>query len=610
MKRAVFKTVSLVVAAVMVFSFVPESAAETDISEMFEVYHIENTPSDGYGVINYRFVDENGNEVDFNSPPNNINSSGSGMFTLEDSTALPFVSASSLPSAYNAMDEGYVTPVKNQGNTNNCWAYSAISMLESDSIIKGYETLETADYSESHLAWFSGRSLTDNTNDLAYGDGRSVESPYSQGGNWKVAAATLSRWSGVANEEYYPSYSYDFSAMSNYTEADRYNKSAGIVLESAQVLRDFQDVKQWISDHGSVSAMFHFDTAYYSSAYRSCYCSEALTPNHQITVIGWDDNFSASKFRTKASGNGAWLCKNSWGTDWGNNGCFWISYYDQTISNVVGFTGMQSEDYYKNYTYNGSEYENAYGIGYPVSLANVFKASGNEKLSSVAFYTLGTDVDVTISVYKNLKSNYSTPAQGTRVYNKQMIIERQGYHTIHLDNEIQLNPNEIFSVIVRVYNTNLGKASFPAESEDHENSVYACRTKESYLSVENGSSKWYTAESQGFKNFYIQAFTKCDHQIESKTDGLTCTEDGTETVYCKQCGKIESEKTVFHSGHSFSKWSQFAKDSNGEEISIRTCQNCDLTEKRQLAFMNVVTVPDIIEMFFRNIINFIKQLCI
>ena len=609
MKRSVLKSVSLVLAVVSFFAYMPKSAAETNINEMFEAYHIENAASGEFGALDYRIVDENGNEVDMDNP-NDKSSSENGLFTKEDFSPLPFAYSASIPSAYSSMEEGYVTAVKNQGDANNCWAYSTMSMLESDSIIKGYETLESADYSESHITWFSGRSLTPDTNDLAYGDGRTAAEPYDFGGNWMIAAGVLSRWSGVANEEDFPSYPYDVPAMGNYSEADRYNNSAGIVLESAQVFSDFYDMKQWIVDHGSVTAMIYYDDASHNYSTNAYYYPEAVSINHQIVIIGWDDNYSASNFNTTPSGNGAWLCKNSWSTRWGDEGCFWISYYDKSISTFVGFSGMQSADYYKNYTYNGAEYNSLYGITAPIILSNVFTASGKEKLSSVAFYTVGTDVDVTVSVYKNINSNYTSPIQGTLAYSENMIIERQGYHTVHLDNEISLGQGEIFSVVIRYYDSDQERTLFAVEAADTERAVYACRSKESYFSIEDGSSHWYESQTQGFKNFFIQAFTKCDHQLETKTEGLTCTEDGTESVFCTQCGKVESETPVYHSGHIFGKWSQFGKDINGEEVSTRACINCDLTETRKLVFMNVITLPDVIEMLFSHIIQFVKRIFI
>jgi hypothetical protein len=38
--------------------------------------------------------------------------------------------------------------------------------------------------------------------------------------------------------------------------------------------------------------------------------------NHQIILVGWDDN----------SGNGYWILRNSWGAGWGINGYMYITY--------------------------------------------------------------------------------------------------------------------------------------------------------------------------------------------------------------------------------------------------------------------------------------------
>ena len=48
--------------------------------------------------------------------------------------------------------------------------------------------------------------------------------------------------------------------------------------------------------------------------------------------IPWDDNYPKENFATTPPGNGAWLCKNSYGTGFGSDGYFWMSYYSERLS--------------------------------------------------------------------------------------------------------------------------------------------------------------------------------------------------------------------------------------------------------------------------------------
>ena len=65
--------------------------------------------------------------------------------------------------------------------------------------------------------------------------------------------------------------------------------------------------------------------------------------NHGVTIIGWDDNFATSNFpsSSRPSKPGAYLVLNSWGSGWGDEGCYWISYEDKWIEYwLVGVTEM------------------------------------------------------------------------------------------------------------------------------------------------------------------------------------------------------------------------------------------------------------------------------
>ena len=152
------------------------------------------------GLLRYSYVDENGKKIDFDG----------------SSASLPSTrkKATSVPSSYDLRKYGQTTSIKDQGVTGSCWAFAAVKAMESNSILNGLNTIETADYSESHLTWYSYNPIT-NTQSPMYGDGCSIKgtdlpsgvfnpfgqgqtlNAYDAGGNALSAIFTLAAWSGA-----------------------------------------------------------------------------------------------------------------------------------------------------------------------------------------------------------------------------------------------------------------------------------------------------------------------------------------------------------------------------------------------------------------------------
>ena len=89
---------------------------------------------------------------------------------------------------------------------------------------------------------------------------------------------------------------------------------------------------------------------------------EETTGGHAITIIGWNDNYSRSKFNAKnkdgqivhPTSNGAWLIVNNGGDGMWENGCQWISYEDYNVqADLHGFVSANSTK--KEYTYKFEE---------------------------------------------------------------------------------------------------------------------------------------------------------------------------------------------------------------------------------------------------------------
>lgn len=463
------------------------------------------------GYLGEKWIDENGNEVIFESSV---------------TTKKPVANQNiSIPSKYSSKDSGYCTDVRYQGGTNSCWAFASVAAAETTLLRKGLVTKESeiSDLSEAHLVWFAHKSLTTNVDDPTFGDGTNVGSPYSSGGDWHRSTFTLARGAGYALEKDYPFYADNVTKMGSYAEENRYDSK--VTLDRAYILpsnnRDV--IKKAIMTYGAVNFAGAIATAYLNGA--AYYQNSTTGTNHQMIAVGWDDNYSVNNFKAdcRPKSDGAWLVKNSYDTTWGDNGYFWISYEDTSLTDfLVQDVSLTKEDE-TIYQYDGYGYTSGLAATgfYEALQANVFTAEKNEAISSVAFHTMQDNVSYEISVYKNVTCGKDSPiADGEMfpvvTYGK---AEYKGYYKIPLEQAVPVSKGESFSIVVRM---SVPKADgmpvyIPVEGIDQTSDTVYTR----YNSSEKGQSfftfpgyLWSDCNESNYNNVCVKAFTVPDNTFQ------------------------------------------------------------------------------------------------
>ena len=356
--------------------------------------------------------------------------------------------AGQMPSRYDLRDYGRVTDVKNQAPYGTCWAFGAMSAIESNYISQNLSFIEgTPDLSELHLAWFAYKDpIAGNSYVIAPSGALGSDKILDQGGNYTMSIAYLSRMSGPVKED-----NLKYENASNMNNLSQDPKSYFPIENRAQVINL---IKENIVENGGISANYYAGTGATSPnssvvAYFDNTHDDEI--DHNVTIIGWDDNFDRTNFATYPEKNGAWIVKNSWGKNWGNNGYFYMS-YEQYIEDIVSYSVKENTDGIKHYGHDALGYINHFSR---VWAANVFKTeSWNEGIKEVGLYTTSYNTSFDIYIF-NLGTE--TPEKPTpNEIDEPLYIEKgveimyPGYHNIELDKLIPLSKDHYFSVIVRM----------------------------------------------------------------------------------------------------------------------------------------------------------------
>ena len=409
----------------------------------------------------------------------------------------------SLPTKYDSRDYGYVTPIKDQSSLNICWAFGTIAAVESSLLAHGQvSSAKSLDLSERQLAYFSF-NLTPDAMGNTKGDKtlpiRKKNYIDNYGNAW-VTTKTMETGIGVANEKDVPTFDDMLtkwwgsnekwtSAFGSATKLDsKLARGANTWrLSSAKriPIKETESVKQAIMDNGSVAVLTYLEDPWYddeiswnedNAAFYNPYCD---TSNHLVTIVGWDDNYDRMKFtyydedwddisdyeEYAPKHNGAWLVKNSYGTWWGDNGYYWLSYDDCYFQNnkYASAYAFEMKPASRNeilYQYDGTASDAYIEVPSGGSVASMFTVKGaagkNEILKAVTLSTLyDADVNYSIQVYTDCTDD-TDPTSGdvALASPKTGTTDAPGFYTVDLNKDITLKAGSKFAVVVTLSKSN------------------------------------------------------------------------------------------------------------------------------------------------------------
>lgn len=397
---------------------------------------------------------------------------------------------------YNSRELGQVTSVKNQENTELCWAFGLTSLGET-SLIKQGLAKNNIDFSEKHLGYFvynRQNDILDNTK----GDRTKVTRDWKySGGNAQLAMIALTGWYGLANENIAP-----FNS-SQWKLSDKLGQKDAAILKNGFFLGDNPSqntIKSYIKKYGSVVMAYHAPTTtgevmkYYDADRKSYNCTNSKSiANHIVTIVGWNDNYSKKRFGKSSTPkkDGVWIIKNSWGKEEGDKGYTYISYEDRSMCEFLSGQFVKASAYKYNYFYDGSTNPGYVELKKGQQISNIYKLKKGTKkkketIKAINLVTWSPNFKYSIQIYKNPKKG--KPTSGTKMLKKPQTgkIKEAGTHTIDLRQKIKVVKGDKVAVVVKMLSS--GKMGYD-KSENYGWVTFVNKTAKSQSYVYS-KEKW------------------------------------------------------------------------------------------------------------------------
>ncbi len=359
-------------------------------------------------------------------------------FTLEwdyatNTAVLTGGEAVTLPARYDLREHDAVPLARNQGKLSTCWAFASLNALETS--LRPEEDLV---FSVDHMSMQNSFNVTQKA-----------------GGEYTMAIAYLTAWQGPVLEQDDP-----------YADGETTEGLAPVKhIQEVQIIeeKNTEKIKEAVYKYGGVQSSLYSSlmdstskSMYYNSKkYAYCFIGEDK-PNHDVVIIGWDDNYPKENFNSPLEGDGAFICLNSWGPRFGEDGVFYVSYYDTNIGmhNVV-YTKAEPPDNY-DFIFQSDLCGWVGNLGYgegedSAYFANAYTSTEDMSLEAAGFYATGKNTSYKIYFVSNYLDKSSLE---NRTLVAEGAFENAGFYTVELSRRQAVKAGEKFAFVVEITTPN------------------------------------------------------------------------------------------------------------------------------------------------------------